>query len=151
MDMTPSTPVKDHSLRCLVFCPPPMCFAHYTLMHLVTAHGCRSSSTLPLLLLLPLQSSAFSGLPSYLSERFRLSCGGTPQRLAGSRRGHAGSARGWLWSRGLRWLGYVHPPGPDQWSGNPHWPVPPHWLRRHHSAWNLGEGEEGDIEGWGWV
>lgn len=128
-------------------------FAHYThcqrtpirSMHVVTAHCCHSSSTLPsLLLLLPPQSSALPLLPSYLSERSRRLCAGTPRRSAGSRPGHAGSVRGWWWSRGPRWLGYAHPPGPDQWWGSPHWPGPPHWPLHRHFASSLGEGEQGD-------
>lgn len=123
-------------------------FAHYThcqhisirTMHQVTAHCCHSNTALPpLLLLLPPQSSASPTPLSYLSERFRLSCAGTPRRSAGSRPGHVGSARGWRWSPGPRWLGYARPQGPGQWWGSPRWPGPPRWLPRLRSAWSLRE------------
>lgn len=126
-------------------------FAHHThcqhvsvrTMHRATAHCCHSSIALPLLLLrllfrLPPQSSAFPPPPSYLSERSHPSCAGTPRRSAGSRPGHVGSARGWWWSRGHRWLGYAHLRGPDRWWDSPRWLGPQHWPPHHHSAWSLG-------------
>lgn len=122
-------------------------FAHYTqcqyvsikTMHQATARCCHSSIALPLLLLLPPSpSSAFLPPPSYLSERSRPSCAGTPRRSAGSRPGRAGNAHGWWWSRGPRWPGYARPLGPGRWWGSPRWPGLPRWLPRHHSAWNLG-------------
>lgn len=111
-------------------------------MHLATAHCCHTGSTLPpapplpptSILCLPTPAPSPPPPPSYLSERSRPLCAGTPQRSAGSRPGHVGSARGWWWSRGPRWLGYARPPGPDRWWGSLHWPELLHWPPHHHFA-----------------